>query len=131
MAYSVHLSPPSGWKYIFALERELSQPSLTSVLHVPISEQMDDWEDFLAMEDGRQETAELMSRERPAHVPPNGERIRDLVKSKTAMSQFIEAAKEQDMKIDSSQTVPNSPAVDTKWEAETDSGYFSLSAPLS
>ena len=131
IAYSVHLSPPSDWTYIFVLERELSQPSLRSILHVPISEQMDDWEDFLALKDDNQEPAESMPKERPAYVPPNGERIRDLVKSKTVMNQFLEVAKIQDMKIDSSHTVPNSPAVDTRWEAQRDSGYFSLSAPLS
>ena len=96
---------------------------------MPISEQMDDWNDFLALEDsGCEETVEPTTVEMNALAPLKGERIRDLVRSKTAMSEVIEAADENDLRDLLSRKLQHKSG---KNEGERDSGYFSLNAPLS
>ncbi|KAG8528909.1 uncharacterized protein KY384_006598 [Bacidia gigantensis] len=50
--YSIRLSPPNEWTYIFTLAREEAQAPLSTITHIPTPEQMDDWEDYQAM--GRQ-----------------------------------------------------------------------------
>lgn len=45
-SFSVHLSPPSTWHTAFTLSRIRTQPSLLPALHIPTSDQLDDWRDY-------------------------------------------------------------------------------------
>lgn len=45
-SFSVHLSPPNTWHTAFTLSRIDAQPSLLPALHIPTSDQLDDWRDY-------------------------------------------------------------------------------------
>lgn len=45
-SFSVHLSPPNTWYTAFTLTRLKTQPSLLFALHIPTSDQLDDWKDY-------------------------------------------------------------------------------------
>ena len=47
--YSVQLVPPNAWTYTFTLARGENQQPLSTITQIPTSQQMDDWEDYLAM----------------------------------------------------------------------------------
>lgn len=46
LSFSVHLSPPNTWHTAFTLSRLPTQPSLLEALHIPTSDQLDDWKDY-------------------------------------------------------------------------------------
>ena len=46
LSFSVQLSPPDTWHTSFTLSRIISQPSLLPALHIPTSDQLDDWKDY-------------------------------------------------------------------------------------
>ena len=46
VSFSVHLSPPDTWHTAFTLSRINDQPSLLPALHIPTSDQLDDWKDY-------------------------------------------------------------------------------------
>ena len=45
-SFSIHLSPPVTWHTVFTLSRIPNQPSLLPALHIPTSDQLDDWKDY-------------------------------------------------------------------------------------
>ncbi|KAL9130216.1 MAG: hypothetical protein Q9217_001561 [Psora testacea] len=51
LSYSVRLNPPNDWHYSFMLQREPHQIPLSSILHIPTADQLDDWADYLALRD--------------------------------------------------------------------------------
>ncbi|CAD6574376.1 MAG: hypothetical protein ASARMPREDX12_006570 [Alectoria sarmentosa] len=46
LSFSVRLSPPNTWHTAFTLSRLPTQPSLLQALHIPTSDQLDDWKDY-------------------------------------------------------------------------------------
>lgn len=46
LSFSVHLSQPNTWQTAFTLSRLPTQLSLLHALHIPTSDQLDDWKDY-------------------------------------------------------------------------------------
>ena len=127
-SYSVHLAPLNEWTYTFTLHREDNQPSLNSVLHIPVSDQYDDWEDFLALRDTDFETEENaidtgLSLGGVSGMGDSMERLERFVRTKTIMSGILDELEEERARTPMSRTP--APRMEDR-----DSGYFSLPRPL-
>ena len=120
ISYSVHLSPPNSWTYTFTLHRENDQTSLASILHIPNSEQYDDWETFTSL---RSTDLENDAKDIEESVPNSMERLERFVRTKTIMSGIMEEIEEE-----RGRTPLRTPAIK---RGDAESGYFSLPRTVS